>query len=224
MLGAAKTTGIVLDVARQRGGATPSIVTLHDFSRFGNDGAMTNVTWVQLPSDLWVMYLNGTSSVINCGSDASFNMNMSDFTLEFWINTLESAADQYIFDRPASAWYLTILIPGRPYMKLQDHLANRVDVAFGAAYPVNDGVWHHVVIEVDRANNLAIGYKDTVLAMNTGIAAVTGNLFYTGNFTIGRAAATVMEGYLSLIRIYNYALTPAQVRSKFTATRRLFGV
>ena len=49
---------IVLDVARQIGGPEPSTTTLTDLSGFGNDGAMTNVTWAQEPSELWVMATN----------------------------------------------------------------------------------------------------------------------------------------------------------------------
>jgi len=63
-----KTKGCVLDVARQRGGAMPGVVTLVDHSRYRNDGAMTDVTWTQLPSGLWVLDFNGTSSIVDYGN------------------------------------------------------------------------------------------------------------------------------------------------------------
>lgn len=53
---------LILDVASQVGGASPSTTTLKDWSREQNDGTLTNVTWEQLEIDLWVMVFNGSTA------------------------------------------------------------------------------------------------------------------------------------------------------------------
>ena len=79
-----KTKGLVLDPEASRD-IEPGIVTLYDRSRFQNNGAMTDVTWVRLPSGLWVMGFNGTTSIVNCGVGASL-ANLTPMTLIEWIN------------------------------------------------------------------------------------------------------------------------------------------
>ena len=56
----------VLDERRYTG-ATPPPATFEDVSRYGNDGTHTAITWVRLPSGLWVRSFNGATSVVTVG-------------------------------------------------------------------------------------------------------------------------------------------------------------
>ena len=61
-----KSSGYVLKERAYVGGASPPD-SFEDESRFGTDGTHTAITWVKLPSGLWVRSFNGSSSIVNCG-------------------------------------------------------------------------------------------------------------------------------------------------------------
>ena len=221
MLSGMMARGVVLDVARQRGGAEPSTVTLSDHSRFGNNGAMTNVTWVQLPSGLWVMDFDGTSRV-DCGNDKSLNITTA-ITIEAWVKgkTAQDGTQRVIVDKSELWGFLyDHAVPGMRGFYFIDsaggwHLSGIV---------ISEDVWHHVVGVYD--NPYIQDYLDGERKVNNNIGGFT---IKTGvnHFGIGADVTFGIyrfDGLISGVRIYSYALTPAAIRSRFTATRRLFGV
>ena len=221
-----RTTGIVLDVARQRGGAMPGIVTLHDHSRMGNDGVMTNVTWTQLPSGLWVPVFNGISAFVNCGDDESLEFGTNDFSTELWVwADASQVAYATVIDKDHSAapnhgWFWGFDL-ATVYMTF--------GLGGGAEYSVASitmeikGAWHHLVSRYDYSASEVRLYVDGVF--NIGTPHATG-VDPSGNLSIGRwtAGTRWFNGYIALVRLYTYALTPGQILQRFEATRRLFGV
>jgi len=239
MVGSGKTSGIVLDVARQRGGATPSIVTLHDDSRFHNDGAMSNVTWTQLPSGLWVMSFNGTTSLVDCGSDPSFNME-NTLTAEAWVRRGELARDQSILSKYDSGgnqriWnvYFYNLDDTLTFVMSKNGLSGAADLTTLQTIITYTSLtdWLHIIATYRFVTD---GTSQMRLYVNGGLVRTTdtahGDIFVTtepvriGCMQIGGANSWLYEGQIATPRIYNYALNPAQVRARFTATRRFFGV
>lgn len=83
-----KSLGLVLD--SERSFIQPD--EFYDVSRYKNNGTSTAVTWLQLPTGLWVMGFNGTSSVVDIGD---IDLNVQAFV--GWIypddNTSRSIMD-----------------------------------------------------------------------------------------------------------------------------------
>jgi len=186
MIGAvgAKTTGIVLDVANQRGGAMPSVVTLHDWSRFGNDGAMANITWGQEPSRLWVMGFNGATSLSNHGDCVLAR------TVEFWMNP--DSLTESILEETAA-----------------------VGISINAGAMVY-GSWDNCYVDgIDTDAIISAVWKHIVITSTTDVVVSA--------FRLGLIAAAYFDGEMAMVRLYRYALTPAAIRARYTATKRLFG-
>jgi len=217
------TRGLVLDVANQSGGAMPSIVTLHDWSRFGNDGAMTNVTWAQLASTgLWYPVYNGTTSIVNCGTNVSLAITDA-ITIEAWVYAVtlgEGLAGRIVAKNDVA-----------DYAYLPISADNSIGIYFNSTqYKSNAGIfvlgtWQYFVVTFDRflATNQIKHYKNGV-AIGTNIRAAaiptSANALSIGNRV---ATGRTFDGNLPLLRLYNYALSPAQIRARYHSTRWLFG-
>ena len=186
------TRGLILDIARQEGGAMPGIVTLHDWSRFGNDGTMANVTWAQFASiGLWVMVFNGTTAEVPHGAST-------------------------VLCQSFVAW----IYP--------DDKTTRSIVDF-------DGGTHSV--EMDAAGNLtATGWAAPSLYVAGSVASAaitesawnfiavtTATAFTASAVTLGHEA-TWFDGNMVKVSLFNYALTPAQIRARYHSQKWLFGV
>jgi len=214
---ATKSTGIVLDAARQVGGAMPGVVTLPDHSRFGNHGAMTNVTWIQIPPfGLWVMSFNGVSSFVNCGNDVSLDFRIA-MTGEFWFRPY---AFEAYFTRKVGVFYPEISAT-RSYTYLRIEGVVR-DASFNFTFAV--GEWHHYVFTYDGTTIRLFldGIEPTYITQwaGGGILDVTANNLNLGWYGGG----TYVDGDMALVRFHKYAVSPGQILQRFEATRRFFGV
>lgn len=230
-----KTTGIVLDVARQSGGAMPGIVTLHDHSRFGNDGAMTDITWTQLPSGLWVPVFNGATSYSNHGTDNSLIQISPRITVLAWVKGAVSGVTRSVaskfedFDRN---WDLGSLADSNVLSGFisDDGAVGAHCKSYYSSIVVWDNTWHQVGMVFDAGTfELVIdGAFDPSPTKTLDGATATIHHGTTatciGCALFGGVPSWYFDGNIALVRIYTYALTPAQIRSRYTATRRLFGV
>lgn len=221
---AVKSSRIVLDVARQRGGAEPSTVTLHDHSRFDNDGAMTNVTWVQLPSGLWVMSFNGTNSKVDFSASLELfpNDGINDWSIDFWVYGDSAVEGSYreIVSHNHSA-------PGGFYIGHTNAVPAGMRLGgecFGGftAYDMPFDAWHYMCFCKRTGVGATTFHVDGVqVATGSWVAGPDIPIFRIGIQYVG---GEWWDGYVALLRAYTYALTPGQILQRFEATRRLFGV
>lgn len=230
-----KYSGLVLNVARQRGGAEPGVVTLLDHSRYGNDGAMTDITWAQLPSGLWVPNFNGTSSIVNCGNAANL-ANLPALTAIAWINpptagenTLGHIVHKAVGVGPTAGWVFMLLgVGGAIRFKVNFVTQDLRKVSVAATIVFSS--WQQVAVTWGGSDNHAgshiyrNGAEVIYDASLNGVGARVDDV--ASNLNIGNDSTSVrtFDGFIGMVQIYNYALTPAQVRSRYSATRRLFGV
>ena len=217
---------IVLDVARQIGGPEPSTTTLTDLSGFGNDGAMTDVTWSQLPSGLWVMVFNGSSSVVSLTNYTIFGNKPGSINF-WWKSTGWTYSYETLFCAShGGGWDDQVVQIGR-FAETDDICLNITD---GVNYTgpdtrktVTENAWHQTVGTWDGTT--AIHYYDGAFG-NSDPAAYypsdnatsirIGNGYVTGTRWFG--------GSMALLKAYNYAFTPAEVSKQFSDTRSLLGV
>ncbi len=222
-----KTRGLVLEGYSPRtplGTAAPAL-SLPDMSRFGNNGVFTDVTWVQLPSGLWVMSCNGASSVVNLGAGVFDTLEAC--TVEFWYapNAPLGATTNMLwgfftdidnnwggeYDRGNFYFYATIgggavvfiVSVGDAGMSFQwHHWASCFGIG-GAEFWL-DGVSMGTDVSTESV---------------TDIAPTLVNCF--GEYGNG---SLYWAGYIAPPRVYNYALSADEINKHFEAERRLFGV
>ncbi len=114
---------------------------------------------------------------------------------------------------------LHIISDGRPYFGQR----NNSGTESSAVYSVNicDGVWHHIVGVVDNSNMLI--YVDGVLRASQ--AKVTGTTTSGQNIVIGgNHLGRYQSCRMGSARIYNVALSAAQVLQNYNATKDRFGL
>ncbi len=231
-----KYSGRVLDVARQRGGASPGVVTLSDHSRRGHDGAMTDIVWTQTPSGMWVPVFNGSSSrvTITGASTPDMNFTTQDYSVACWVKWQSDSVSQIIIGRYVldnNGWEIYLTETGGVFSltNRQHHAGTIVDTFPRSAYNSTGwalDTWYHMVIT--RSGNLALHYQN-------GVAL--GTTFSTGGLTDAESCAQAvaygirftldanwLNGNLAFLQVYSHVLSPPRVRSMYSATRRLFGV
>ncbi len=212
-----KTRGIVLEPEVSRD-VEPGVVTLYDRSRFANNGVMANVTWVQLPSGLWVMEFNGTSSKVNFNAPVSLQ-NFATKTVVFWYyaGAFTGTSREVIdFGYSLGTGDVVLLAYGAntvPLLLLSDGLAT---VLF--AHGVN--TWTQICYSYDGTTIL---YAKNGVVFDTD--AQTGTMACAAAFLGGRGGTSKWyDGNLALLKVLRYALTPGQILQRYEATRSLFGV
>jgi len=207
------TRGLVLDVANQLGGAMPGVVTLHDWSRYQNDGVMTDITWAQTAAGLWAMEFDGATSFANCGNDESLNIT-HDFSIEFWVYLISYTTGAFV-DKGFATNGFMVWVTAAPWLNIYTNNTNRINTP-----PPPLATWTHIVALITAAST---NFYQNAVPGTPGVGGLpNGNNvdLYIGKDIVGNRVA---DCNMSPARIYNYALTPAQIRARYHSTRWLFG-
>lgn len=232
-----KVRGLVLEGFSPRAplGAVAPALSLPDVSRFGNDGVFTDVTWVQLPSGLWVMSFNGATSVSNHGTDDSLIYISPRITVLAWVKapapavtqTVASKFDDIPLDR---SWDLGASAGGGLLSGFisDDGTVGGHCKSYYSSIIVYDDTWHQVGMVFDAGTfELVIdGAFDPTPTKTIDVAITTIHHGATatciGSALHGGALMWQFEGTIALVRVYTYALSPGQINKHFEAERRFF--
>lgn len=169
--------------------------------------------------------VNTTGGMITVTHAAA--LNAYPITISVWVKTSTISGVKGLINKYAAgsfngylmffsntdlcSWYL--LAPGTPITGVYDAATCPLKVS-----GINDGTWHHVVFVVDAAggrvyDNAALKNSYPWLGTPGPVTGVTDLIFdYYSSATQFLAAA------LDEIRIYNVALTPAQISALYTST------
>jgi len=198
-------------------------LSLEDTSRFGNDGVFIGATaWVQLLSGLWVMSFDGATSRVNCGTDVSLRPTGDKLTLEMWANISQSALQGFMDSTQAGEGYRLAVDASRRI--LFDAFIGGIQRSMTAALSLlTVGRWAHCVGVYDGTNMII--YQDGTFRNSQ---AQAGNLDASSvSLDLGSiwgGAIWFLLGYLAFVKVYNYALSAADIWAHFQAERRWFGV
>jgi len=219
-----KSTGLVLKARSYIGSATPP-ASLEDESRFGNDGTfaagVAAPSWIQLPSGLWVLSFDGSDDYLTCGHSVSLHFTEA-FTLEAWVKSV-TAATCYVMSKGwdlEGSWLL--YLPGGENLKLYINFSGGIGIKASGEAPLTLDTWHHAVGLYDK-NGTAI------------LTAYLDGVKYEGDTQVGNfgrsdadvyvsAEGPTLDGHIALPRIYNRALSAAEIAARFQAERHWFGV
>ncbi|MCX6793224.1 MAG: hypothetical protein NTY12_04315 [Candidatus Falkowbacteria bacterium] len=192
--------------------------TAYDSSGNGNTGtwATGGTHYIAGRVGAYAGSFNGTSDYINCGISAS--VMISTGTITAWEK----------FTLGGTYFYLFNWSPGLPGVEVKHYYDSAIIYLAGANYeyftttPVNylDGNWHHVafVITGNGVNDIVNSkmYVDGQEETGSGPANGTAPVAKTGCY-IGWPGGSV--NYIDDLRIYNRALSAAEISALYNATK-----
>ena len=184
--------------------------TVKDYSKYANDGTETDVTIQKGEFIGNSLDFNGTSSFVNCGSDASLNVgNVGDiYSLSSWFKTNAAGEKTIAMKWGGTLQPLRVFVYTTATVYLYDG-ANTSSLSSTVA--LNDGVWHHIAAVIDRENiiNLYIdGHFD-----NSGGENTVGDLRVANDLCVGvrLGVGSYFNGYIDELRLYKKSLTHEEI-------------
>jgi hypothetical protein len=219
-----KNTGHILK-ARTTNGAEPASGMIDD-SRYVNNGTFSNTSWYQLPSGMWAMDFNGTTSYVEMADSPELRLTQGG-TISAWIypkSIGENSAGR-IIDKSTSG-------DGNNGFRLITYSTNKLlfQINVGTTLTSNTEViilnsWNKVDVTfsgsgrklcVNGIDVTASGGAETALPPNVAGTVAIGNRAGNTDYTF--------DGYISGVEISSNVLTTAQILAKYNATKHWFGV
>ena len=206
-----------------------SIVDLSNNNYNGSfGGAAVSQTVANMPDydsyNKGALTFNGSSDEVNFGDVIKFTATQ-DFTLEVWVNYLPNATSYVPLlskeDSPGFGYALKVdeTYGYQPYLVITGttsayRYANR---------NINDGVWHHIV-GVAKASSTTIDmYVDGVLINGVASLLSWAGTATTNALRLGKNyGSAFFKGKLANSKIYNKALTAAEVLQNYEAQKSKF--
>ncbi|MFC1636744.1 LamG-like jellyroll fold domain-containing protein [Planctomycetota bacterium] len=182
-----------------------------DTSGTGNDGALNGgPQWVAGKVG-GALEFDGSNDYVDCGSDPSLNIN-GQLTVAAWVRTTSTAHAYYV--SKGTAWdEIGHYAIGQEYnvpMTFQFEIAGSGGtLELDSNVAINDGEWHHVLGTYD--DPVVRVYVDGVVVEENTAAPnrLTGST--VGGLTIGQRGSEIISGTIDEVRIYNHAVTEAEI-------------
>jgi len=233
-----KSSDIVLSERAYVGGASPPAL-FEDESRFGGDidGTHTDITWVKLPSGLWVRSYNGSSSFVQLGQDLFENDYKGGILT--WVKADDFDDTRVILSASIQPDVVRVLMFGanNAGKLLVQHYNTVVDARNDVVTSTNAltaGKWQHCGFVSDGSDwsvyiDGALETPIVVVGSNTG-AWFADQPAGTQDVRLGKVeyattpTISYMKGDMGLTKIFRYPPSAEQIAAIFQAERSFFGV
>ena len=228
-------SGLVLEYLFYEGSGT----TLHDTSGNGNNGTIYGATWKQLSNGKWALYFDGVDDYVSMPNYLINNLYGDNQNLPNYM-TIEA-----LFKPLNKVWGLVGATGGEafvgggaviPYIYSGTDYQIRMSQWAGAVAILNTNVYtsqsffHITAVYKHTSNNVSIveGYvngqfKGTHTRGITGWASAEYN--YLGTVCAGGtwegSCWAALKGYITLVRIFNYALSSSEVSTLYNMAKQL---
>ena len=195
-----------------------------DKSGNGNNGAKTSMSATNWSPGKYGAALTYDGSddrvVITDPASGILDFGTGTMSVSAWVKTTSTNQSQIIDKKSegsnTAGYNLQFAATGEPYFRVANGSAQAIALTSGS--PINDGKWHHVVGTLERGTPNAVKiYVDGMLKASTTPAADGWNIDSIRDVEFGRsnAATLPLSGSIDEVKIFNYALTPAQVAYEF---------
>ena len=185
-----------------------------DYSGLRNNGTLSNVTRVANGRFGNALQFNGTNSVVTVSNNASLALS-TGMTLEAWVYpTVWMSGAQTVIMKEGATAEAYLLDANNSTNQPMSAVWTGGEVAVGGNGQIPPNQWTHLATTYDGqyqslyVNGVLVNVmpQTGVLATSTGALRIGGNSLW-GNF---------FQGYIDEVRIYNRALTNAQIISDST--------
>jgi len=206
------TSGLVMHLDAGDAASYPGSGTAWtDLSGNGNNGTLTNGPTYSAADGGSIVFDGSNDSVI-CGNAAS--LQISTYTLEIWFKATS-----------ANSGYRGLLVKELAYgLYLLNNILGAYDtpttVFLSTGINAGDGVWRQAVVTMTAGGSRTIYVNAASIISGTGSVGSQSN-----SVTVGSAAAKqYSQSNIAISRIYNRALSAAEIQQNFDAQKARFGL
>ena len=187
-----------------------------DLSANGNNGELVNGVR-ESSANLGALVFDGSNDYVDCGKTATqFGVYDADYTFDAWVYPTNLDSDKTMFGTDQTASRQGLHLVFRSGAIYQGHYG--ADFSAGSA---TLNAWNNISYTYVKSSGLASIYKNGVLQGSGTISSFIG----TTNILIGRwASAAYFSGTGSNYKVYNRALTAAEIQQNFNATRSRYSI
>jgi len=196
--------------------------TVTDLSGNGNNGTLVNGVGYDSGNGGSFSF-DGTNDYIDLPS--SFAFGTSTFSIECWVkaDTLSGIDAIYYSQSSNSSGFYGVghNSNGNGFFLTDYNGSTRVSTVFGSNAVVD--TWYHLVF-LKNASNQYVVYRNMVASTTNNISTLS---LTSADPRIGfnpASAAEIWDGNISNFKIYNRALTAAEVAQNFNALRGRYGI
>jgi hypothetical protein len=204
-------------------GPDVSGTTAYDRSGSGNNGTLTNGPTVTPGKVGQALQFDGVNDSVSIADPVSeiLDFGTGDFSASAWIKTTESDVQNCIISKaPSSSGFrFGFGSDGRPYYLIGDGTTYK-EGHIGALYALNNGSWHHLVINYLNSTDTINAYVDGAFFATDTFSSSIGSISNTQPLRIGAMNVTfggVFAGSIDEVRIYNRALTTDEISSLYNS-------
>ncbi len=153
---------------------------------------------------------NGTSTVVPIGTPLSSGTN---YTLEAWVYATNVSSSHNIISSANNVFWVS---SGTLY----GGLGGNYTLVSSASFPIN--VWKHVALTFnDSTNTMTLYINGTQVNQNTSVTQsfTGGETLRIGSHVSGGSPVSFWTGRIAQARVYNTALSAADILTNFNATK-----
>ena len=167
---------------------------------------------------------SATNQNVNVGNPSSIQFDLNTpFSVAFWVKLPTNTASIGFARKTATihglGWYVWSW-NGSNHLAFNIYPSPNTNIGVGSTGVITDNNWHHAVAIYDGTSNRS-GMKlyiDGIINATGTALATTGSIINTTNITFS-AAGGGGAGLLDDMRIYNRALSAAEIMALYNATR-----
>ncbi len=152
---------------------------------------------------------NGTSTFVPIGTPLSTGTN---YTIEAWVNATVTSSNHNIVSSANNVFWVSSGV-------LYGGLAGSFSLVSSPSFPT--GVWKHVVLTFDDTiNTMTLYINGSQVNQNTTVTQTwTSETLRIGSHVSGSTPTSFWNGKIAQVRVYNSALSAANVLTNFNATK-----
>ncbi len=179
----------------------------YDSSGYGNDGLITEPNWTTGKYGC-ALYFTSFVSWVDVGFNETLYPADHNFSVEKWVK-VETQPIHNCFDGNSYPpfWNTYYSIVNQTFELTINNGTDSIDIL--GTTPLNDSIWHHLVMVIDRTEERIYGYVDSVLEINESY--ILGDVLNNETIYLGYD----MTGIIDNERIWHRALSEEEIGNLF---------
>ncbi len=193
----------------------------NDASTYGNDGtAYGDATIVNDASRGYVLSTDGTGDWVEIPNESAFDVSQ-EVTLMAWVSTTDDGTFMSVANKGQYGWRFTKAASNKGFAAITVNGYDNPQI--GGTTSINGGTWYHVAITYDQVSRrLYVNGEENGAHADVGTIYTNNDSLLIGDNGVWYANQC-WNGYIDDVRVYNYALSTAEIDAIYDATQSTSG-